>query len=77
MNSRQRRHRRVFEHEVKIVCGNHERYFQFDHRIEQAKGWLQWTAKKKHWHMEYTRHDVATFRFSRGDLATIFALKWA
>ena len=45
MNSKQRRHGRVFEHEVTLTCYGDERYFEFDKRVKLAEGWLQWQIK--------------------------------
>ena len=48
MNSRQRRNQRVFEHEVTLIVDRRdERYLDFDRRLDQAQGWLQWRAKRK------------------------------
>lgn len=76
MNSKQRRHGRVFEHSVVLVARNTERYFEFDQRVEQAKMWLQWQTKRKNWTRGRTQYDSAEFKFRNGGLASVFALKW-
>jgi hypothetical protein len=79
MNSRQRRNRRVFQHEVTLVAGtvHGERYFEFDRRLDLAKQWLQWTTKRKHYTMGPRIYDRQTFKFRSGGLAVAFALKWS
>lgn len=82
MNSKQRRNKRIFEHEVTLVAGSrqgerYERYFEFDRRVEAAKGWLQWTTKRKNYIIGPKQYDRQTFKFCSGALATAFALKWA
>lgn len=76
MNSKQRRSTRVFEHEVTLVCTPQERYFEFDKRVTEAKGWLQWRTKKKNYTMGRKTYDSQTFKFRQPGLAAIFALKW-
>lgn len=76
MNSKQRRNQRVFEHEVTIVCRNNERYFEFDRRVEQAKGWLQWRTKRKNYVIGPATYNTQTFKFRNGGLASVFALTW-
>lgn len=77
MNSKQRRGQRVFVHEVTIVCRNGERYFEFDRRVDEAKGWLQWRAKRKQYTLGPKLYDRQTFKFRNGGMASMFALKWA
>lgn len=79
MNSKQRRQQRVFEHEVTLHAGTrpNERYFEFDRRVEQAKGWLQWQTKRKNWTCGPKLYDRQTFKFRDGGLASVFALKWS
>lgn len=77
MNSKQRRNKRVFEHDVVLVCRGGERYFEFDRRLALAKGWLQWTTKRKNYTMGPKQYDRQTFKFRSGALATAFALKWS
>lgn len=76
MNSKQRRGQRAFVHEVKIVCRNDERYFEFDKRVSAAKGWLQWQAKRKNYTLGPKTYNSQTFKFRNGGLASVFALKW-
>jgi len=76
MNSRQRRTQRVFEHEVTLTCREGERYSEFDRRIDQAKGWLQWRSKRKNYISERKQFARQTFKFRDAGLATMFALKW-
>ena len=76
MNSKQRRIQRAFEHEVTLVYREGERYLEFDRRVEQAKGWLQWRTKRKNYILGPEQHDRQTFKFRNGGLATVFALKW-
>lgn len=77
MNSRQRRNQRAFEHEITLVCRDTERYFEFDRRVLAAKGWLQWTTKRKNYTLGPKGHDRQTFKFRQGGLASMFALKWS
>lgn len=77
MNSKQRRHQRVFAYEVVLHCRDTERYFEFDRRVDQAKGWLQWRSKRKNWMQSHHGYNSITFKFSNEGLATLFALKWA
>ncbi len=76
MNSKQRRHQRVFEHEVTLVCRDNERYFEFDRKVEQAKMWLQWRTKKKNYLLGTTTHKSQTFKFRNPGMASVFALTW-
>lgn len=78
MNSQQRRKERVFIHEVTLVAGTRtgERYFEFDRRVADAKGWLQWTTKRKNYTLGPKQHDRQTFKFRTGGMASMFALKW-
>jgi hypothetical protein len=75
MNSKQRRNQRVFEHEVTLVC-HEERYFQFDHRVAQAKQWLQWSTKRKNYILGPATHKSQTFKFRNAGMASVFALKF-
>lgn len=77
MNSKQRRNQRVFLHEITLVCKDGERYFEFERRVEAAKGWLQWTTKRKNYTLSPKVFDRQTFKFRTGGLASMFALKWA
>jgi hypothetical protein len=84
MNSKQRRHERVFAHEVTLVAGRGanlsdavENYYAFEQRCDQAKGWLQWQTKRKNYFVGTRQFDHQTFRFRSGALATVFALKWS
>lgn len=77
MNSKQRRHKRVFEHEVVLTCRDNERYFEFDKRVKLAGGWLQWQTKRKNWTWESSDYKSAIFKFRNGAIASVFALKWA
>ena len=76
MNSKQRRKQRVFTHEVTLVCKNSERYFEFDQRVTEAKGWLQWRTKRRNFTMGPKGYDRQTFKFAQPGLAAMFALKW-
>lgn len=78
MNSKQRRNQRVFVYEVTLVAGDKgsERYFEFDRRVKEAKGWLQWRAKRKQYTLGPQQWDRQTFKFRDGGLAALFALKW-
>ena len=78
MNSKQRRGKRVFVHEVVLHAGSRhgERYFEFDRRVAEAKGWLQWRAKRKHYTLGPRLYDQQTFKFRDGRLAVAFALKF-
>jgi hypothetical protein len=76
MNSRQRRTQRVFEHEVTLVYHEGERYLEFDRKVDQAKGWLQWRVKRKNYVLGPKLYDRQTFKFRNGGLAAMFALKW-
>ena len=78
MNSRQRRGSRVFVYEVTLVAGGRpgERYFEFDRRVEQARGWLQWTTKRRNYTLGPKQYDRQTFKFRNAGMATAFALKW-
>ena len=76
MNSKQRRKLRVFTHEVTLVCSNSERYFEFDRRVEEAKGWLQWRTKRRNYILGPQGYDRVTFKFAHAGLAAMFALKW-
>jgi len=76
MNSKQRRGQRVFAHEVALVCKNDERYFEFDRRIEEAKGWLQWRTKRKQYLLGEKQYNRQVFKFRQPGLASMFALKW-
>ena len=78
MNSQQRRHLRVFVHEVTLIAGTRpgERYFEFDRRVEEAKGWLQWRTKRRNYTLGRRSHDRQTFLFRDGGIASMFALKF-
>ena len=76
MNSKQRRHGRVFAHSVTLVARGPERYLEFEQRVKQAKMWLQWQTKRKNWTPGRVSYDSAEFRFQNGALAAVFALKW-
>jgi hypothetical protein len=76
MNSKQRRSQRVFVHEVTLVCKNNERYFEFERRVEEAKGWLQWRTKRKQYTLGQRGYDQQVFKFRQPGLAAMFALKW-
>lgn len=76
MNSKQRRSQRVFEHEVTLYCRGTERYFEFDRKVAEAKGWLQWRAKRKQYILGPKQYDSQTFKFRNAGLAAMFALKW-
>ena len=76
MNSRQRRNRRVFEHEVTLRCQDAEHYFEFDRRVEQARMWLQWRTKRRNYTCGPKTYISQTFKFRQAGLASIFALKW-
>lgn len=76
MNSKQRRNQRVYEHEVALVCKDTERYFEFERRVEAAKGWLQWRTKRKMYILGVKKHDRQTFKFRNAGMASMFALKW-
>lgn len=80
MNAQQRRQRarmlKAFEHSVVLEASDNERYFQYDDRVQLAKGWLQWQTKRKHWTLGRTTHKSTEFLFSNGAVATVFALKW-
>jgi hypothetical protein len=81
MNSKQRRQQRVFEHEVTIMAGQgqwmEERWFEFDRRLEQARGWLQWQTKRKNYIVCPKQYNSQTFKFRSGAMASVFALKWS
>jgi hypothetical protein len=77
MNSKQRRHGRVFEHEVTLLCRDNERYFEFEARVKHAEGWLQWQTKRKNWTKGRAVYNAQTFKFRNGAIASVFALKWA
>ena len=77
MNSKQRRAQRVFAHEIVLLPKSGERYFEFDRRIELAKGWLQWQTKRKNYALGEKTHMSQAFKFRQGSLATVFLLKWA
>lgn len=76
MNSKQRRGQRVFVHEVKIQLNSTERLSEFDQRLSNAKGWLQWRTKRKNWTIVYNNSLGVTFKFRDGAMASIFALKF-
>lgn len=78
MNSKQRRNTRVFVHEVTLTAGDrpNENYYRFDQRVANAKGWLQWQAKRKAWTASHKTYNSQTFKFRNGALAVAFALKW-
>ena len=76
MNSKQRRHQRVFEHEVTLHCKDNERYFEFDRRVEQARMWLQWRTKRKNYTLDKTGYAHQTFKFKSAGMASVFALTW-
>jgi hypothetical protein len=76
MNSKQRRHKRVFEHEVTIHAKSNEPYFEYDQKVEKAKMWLQWRTKRKNYVLGTRSYQSQTFKFRDGSLATLFALKW-
>lgn len=79
MNSKQRRGQRVFVHEVTLFARTipGERYLDFDRRVELAKGWLQWTTKRKNYTMGPKQYSSQTFKFRTGGLAIAFALRWS
>ncbi len=76
MNAKQRRGERVFVHEVVLVCKSGERYFEFDRRVNEAKGWLQWRTKRKNYTLGQKGYDRQAFKFRQSGLAAMFALKW-
>jgi hypothetical protein len=76
MNSKQRRNQRVFAHEVTLVCKNDERYFEFERRVDEAKGWLQWRTKRKQYILGQRGYHSQVFKFRQPGLASMFALKW-
>ncbi len=76
MNSKQRRSKRVFEHEVTLVPKHGERWLDYDRRVELAKQWLQWRSKRKNYTTGPALFDRKTFKFRCGGLACAFALKW-
>lgn len=78
MNSKQRRGGRVFLYEVTLTASDrpNERYFEFDRRVDLAKGWLQWQTKRKNYTCGPKQYDSQTFKFRNGALASVFALKW-
>lgn len=78
MNSKQRRQRyRAFPHEFTIHAKQHERYFGFDERVDQANAWLKKQAKRSQWTRDRHGYNHQTFRFRDGGLATAFALKFS
>lgn len=77
MNSKQRRGQRVFVHEIVLRPRQGERYFEFDQRIEAAKGWLQWNAKRKNYTSNPKQFDSQVFKFRSGALASVFVLRWS
>jgi len=58
------------------VCQNSERYFEFERRVDAAKGWLQWRTKRKNYILGEGGYDRQTFKFRQPGLAAMFALKW-
>jgi hypothetical protein len=82
VNSRQRRHLRVFRHEVTLIAGSHkpqERYFEFEHRLERAETWLRHVTKSKNYLILPWTIDTyfkQTYKFRDGAVATMFALRW-
>lgn len=76
MNSKQRRNQRVFLHEVTLVCGGDERYFEFDRRVDTAKQWLQWNTKRKNYTLCKKGYNAQTFKFRNAGMASVFALKF-
>ena len=77
MNSRQRRSERKYEHEVTLTVRSDDlRYLDFDRRVKEAKGWLQWRVKRKMYKLGPALYNSQTFKFRDGGLATAFALKW-
>lgn len=77
MNSKQRRNLRVYEHEITLVCQSSERYFEFERRVEAAKGWLQWRTKRRNYTLGQRGYDRQVFKFRQPGIAAMFALKWA
>jgi len=75
MNSKQRRNKRVFEHEVTLVCRN-ERYFQFEQRVSAAKQWLQCNTKRKNYILGRQGYDSQVFKFRSAGIASVFALRF-
>jgi hypothetical protein len=76
MNSRQRRQQRVYEHEITLVCHNDQRYFEFDRKVELAKGWLQWRTKRRNYVLGAATHRSQIFKFRDAGMAAMFALKF-
>jgi len=76
MNSKQRRQQRVYEYEVTLSCRDGDRYFEFDRKLEQAKGWLQWRTKRKNYVLGTATHKSQTFKFRDAGMASVFALKF-
>lgn len=76
MNSQQRRKTRVFVHEVVLYPRSGERYFEFEQRLESAKGWLQWNTKRKNYILGIKNFNKQEFKFCHGPLASVFLLKW-
>jgi hypothetical protein len=77
MNSKQRRNNRVFVHEVTLYAETDDVWINdFDEKVAEAKGWLQWRTKRKNWTTGPTQWNRITFKFRDGNLATLFALRW-
>jgi hypothetical protein len=72
----------VFEHEVTLIAGSHkphERYFEFERRLEKAENWLHRATKSKNYFICPWTIDTyfkQTYKFRDGALATMFALRW-
>jgi hypothetical protein len=76
MNSHQRRGQRVFVHEITIHAQPDQPYFRFDFKVEQARQWLQWNAKRRNYIVCPKLFNKQTFKFRNAGMASVFALKF-
>jgi hypothetical protein len=81
MNSKQRRHNRVFCHKVTLSISATEYgiwWSDFDKRVDDALQWLRRNSKAKNYIVldPGFRFGSQTILFRDGPLATAFALKW-